>query len=352
MFKSARTVCMMLALALLLCVQAAAQQKVKLEIKSEKGIMSEYLMSVGADIDMDLKELPFPKAKVKVEDLMAAAEIKMYFDTLGVENGEITYDVKAMLDRIKLGGLLGLDGLAMKSTMLSPKITMILAPTGKILELDFADMDVPTENMPKLPGLDNLGFGPGEMSTMIPMVVGLLPGIFPEEEVAVGGTWKQEISMDEMGMGGLFPRVPFEFTLKAVNNGVADIDVKTKGKYDGAILKTFLALIPEIPMGEDVFSIEDFDLLLNWDGAGTMKFDVNAGRILDLNLKTKAQVKLGLNANFSHPDESESAWDANGTVDLVVDTGLKYVGTPNREDVEDMFAPPEDDGDEEPVEFD
>ena len=193
-----------------------------------------------------------------------------------------------------------------------------------------------------------LGLGGGDMSAMIPMLVEFIPALLPDGEIAVGETWKQEINFDSMGMGSMFPRIPFEFKLLAVNNGIADIEIKTKGSYNGEVLKSFLALFPEIPMGADIVSIKDIKLLLDWDSAGTMKFAVGPGRIEDLTLSTNVNIQLGLKANFTHPDDTSTKWDANGKIKAVVDMGMTYKGAPTTEEINDIFGI----GGEEPSEED
>lgn len=328
---------------------AAAQNKVKLEIKSGVGQTLQYEMRIKGNIaDMDLSELPFPKTKIKVQDLMAGLSLDLYFTTAAVEDGAFTFDVKGMVDKVVLGDLIKLDGLGFKTTDISPSIKMTMAPTGKITFLDVTTPDVPMDKQPKIPGLDMLGLGGGDMSAMLPMLVEFIPALLPEGEIAPGETWSQEINFDSMGMGAMFPRVPFEFKLLGVNNGIADIEVKTKGSYNGEVLKSLLALFPEIPLGEDIVSIKDIKLLMEWDGTGTMKFAVAPGRIEDFSLSTNVNIHLGLKANFTHPDDTSTKWDADGKIKAVVDMGMTYKGAPTTEEINDIFGI----GEEEPSEED
>lgn len=321
------------------CTTAAAQQKVKLELKSAKGELSQYTAQLGGVVNMDLNEMPFPKAATDIKNLEAMAEIDLYLETLESDQGMMTLDVKALLDRVVLGGLLELDGLGFKSTMLSPKITMVMDGTGKIHELDLAELEIPDAGMPEIKGLSNMGFSPRDMGSFMPMLVGLLPSVFPEEEVAVGGSWSKEVNFDEMGLGGALPRVPFEFKLLAVKDGIADIQVTSTGTYDGKVLKAFLAIIPEIPMGKDIIKIQDINLLVKWTGSGLMKFDVNAGRIQDMAMSTDMDMDLGWNVDFTHPDDSKDKWAADGKITMKLNMGLKYAGTPAVEDINTLFPP-------------
>lgn len=338
-----RPVVLALAFVFLFAAAANAQNKVKLEIKSAPDQTMQYEMKINGNItDMDLSELPFPKSKIKIQDLMAGLTLDLYFTTTVVEPEGITYDVKAMMDKVLLGDLIQLDGLGFKTTDISPAISLTLNSAGKVTFLDVAVPDIPMGKQPSLPGLDMLGLGGGDMNAILPMLVQFIPALLPEGEIAVGETWKQEINFDSMGMGAMFPRVPFAFKLLAVNNGIADIEVKTKGSYNGEVLKTFLALFPEIPLGQDIVSIKDIKLLLDWDGTGTMKFAMGPGRIEDLQLSTNVNVQLGLKANFTHPDNTSSKWNADGTVKAVVDMGMTYKGAPTVQEINDVFGIGED----------
>lgn len=343
-YRIGKLAALVMAAVIAVCASASAQQKVKLELKSEKGELAQYTAQIGGVVNMELAEMPFPKAATNIKNLEAMAEIDLYLETLDEDQGMMTFDVKALLDRVLLGGLLEFDGLGFKTTMLSPKITMVMDGTGKIHELDLAELEIPSEGMPEIKGLSNMGFSPRDMGSFMPMIVGLLPSVFPDEEVAVGGGWSKEVNFDEMGLGGALPRVPFEFKLLAVKDGVADIQVNSTGSYDGKVLKAFLAIIPEIPMGKDIIKIEDIKLLVKWTGAGLMKFDLNAGRILDMSMSTDVDMDLGWNVDFTHPDDSRDKWAADGKILMKMNMGLKYSGVPAREDINTLFPPAQPEG--------
>lgn len=343
--QGAKLMALLMLAVIAMSTAAAAQQKVKLEIKSTKGELAQYTAQFGGVLDLDLMEMPFPHATTNIKNLEAMAELDLYFETLDVQEGNMTFDVKGVLDKVVLGGLLELDGLGFKSTMLSPQITMVLDGTGKIHDLDLAALALPDAGMPEMKGLSNLGFSPRDIGSFMPMLIGLLPSILPAEEIPIGGGWSTEVNFDDMGLGGALPRVPFEFTLIGVKDGIADIEFKSASTYDGKVLKSFLAIIPELPMGKDIVKIQDVGLLVKWAGTGTMKFNVDAGRIEDMVMNTDMDVDLSWNVDFTHPDDSKEEWAADGKIKAKIKVGLKYAGAPSVEDVKNLF-PPEDAGDE------
>jgi len=342
MRKAVRISSVIALLAFVFAVAPAAAQQVKLELKSKKGERMRYDVKLGGTLDMDLKELPLPRSDMKWTNAKVGGDIAVYLETLKVENGLMTFDLKANMDRLLLGGLIKLDGLGMKSTLISPHITMTVDPSIKIKTFDAGNLDIPTmpggAAAPKLPGMDMLGGGFGEI---FGLMATMMPSLLPTEPVGVGSTWKKEINFDQMmGMGSMLPRVPFDFKLVSMDGDVANIAFSSKGKYDGAVLNTFLALIPEIPLGDDVLKIANVKLLVNWDGAGTMKFDVAQGRLTEAQMSTVYNIKIGATTTFKHPDDSTEDWNPDGTIKFVLDFEGKYAGEPSVDEIKTLFPEP------------
>lgn len=325
-----------------------AQSKVALKIKAEQGKIVLYKLKAGGTVNLDLKQLPFPGATVKADNINAAAGLALYFDTISVEDGAATYDFKVNMDSITLGKLLQLTGLTPPGAA-AVSGQMVVSPSGKIQDVKIDKMDQLSKMAPGGGGgfLQGLGMDLGSMGPemILPMAVGIMPAILPDGEIAVGDTWQQKLQTEEAPIPFL-PEVTFDFKLESVEGDMATISFTTVGTFDASFLKGFLSMIPEIPMGENIMSIKDIGLIVPWDVKGTMLFNVREGRFENVKADMKTTVTGNAKIKFTLPDGSKENWDPDLKVDVLADVTMEYGGAVDREEYMALFPPPE----EEPAE--
>lgn len=340
MIKKATFLCVLMMLA---AVFTSAQETVTLEIKGQQGRVMKYKMSGGGALNFVLDGFPVPNSKISGENIVADAAIDAYFDTLEVEDDYISYSVKAVIDNVTLGGLMqlpGMDGLGG-----APELMLELNPQGGIENIEVHNLKLPGGDMLKnmLPGMDNTGMDVTSLDSIMPIIIGLIPPIFPEGPVAIGDKWVQKTNTAEMPLP-IFPIFEFRYKLDAVENGIAKIIFRSVGDYDAGFINNFLSMLPQIPMGDDEMSVDHVDLKLTWDLQGTMDFDIEKGQILKIGTDGTVNLNASGDLTFTHADGNTEPWKPVITGDIKVHGGLNYVEDMTREDYETMFPPAADEG--------
>ncbi len=334
-----------MALTLAFGVTAYAADAYQLAIKGEKGKILKFSGEMGGALGFNLDGLPFPNAKMSGENIAAKMKVEAYLDTQDVSDSGPTFLIKLLVKNITLGNLLQLPDLGGMSKDRQPEILLDLSPQGGINNIEVHNLNLPgaagggMKGM--IPGLDGMGMDLSSLDSILPMITGLIPPILPADPVAVGDTWVQNVAQDNMPMP-IFPKLEVSYKLASVENDKAHLEFKCDGDYDAGFLNSFLSMMPQIPMGEDVMSIKNVDLKMKWNLAGTMVHLIGPGTIENLDMSGKISIKGGAKIEFTHPDNTTAPWDPklNGDVDL---TGaLKYEGTVTREALNELFPPAEE----------
>ncbi len=326
-------------------VGATAQETIKIAIKGKTGQILHYEVEMGGTLSFDLKSLPLPNSNMTGENLMAEISADAYFDTIDATEDYTSYEMRLMMKKLVLGGLLQLPDSGMSGK--TPTVDMDITPQGAIENIQVSDMAMPGGDMLKgmLPGMDDMGLDLTSMDTIMPMITGLLPPMFPTGPVAIGDKWAQKISKEDMPMP-IFPVLEFRYKLESIEDGVAKIKFRTKGDYDAGFLNNFLAMLPEIPMGEDQMSIDKVDLVVNWDISGIMHFVIADGLIMDMKTEGVVDIKGGGSLTFTHPDGSTEPWNPALTANLKLNTNMNYLGEVDRAAFEELFPPMLPEGEE------
>ncbi|MEW6200886.1 MAG: DUF6263 family protein [bacterium] len=331
-------------------VLALGQDKVTLQFKGEQGKILKYRISAGGAMKMDLNGLPMPGAKMTGDNLSGDAEFIAFLDTISVEDGTIVFDMRGTIAKIALGELLRLEGLLgdTDKSFISAKVT--LNKFGKVEDLTIESSPMGEGGIGEGKGKDmmsGLGIDIGElaMGTLLPMLVSVLPPLFPENPVAVGETWSQSFSTEDVGLPFL-PKITFDFKLDAVDKGVAKISYTSKGTFDASFLKSFLAMIPEIPVGENTMTIKDIKLVVPWDIKGTMDFNIEGGRIESMSSHKVFDIDGGASIDFVLPDKTKKGWQPVMKIKIEADSGAKFEGYGTREEF-DALTPKEEEGEDE-----
>lgn len=324
-------------------VIASAQDTVQLQLKGEQGRIMKYEMGGGGVLNFVLDGFPVPNSKISGENIKADVALDAYFDTLEVGDDYVSYSVKAVLDNVTLGGLMqlpGMDGLGG-----APELTLELNSLGGIENISIHNLKLPGGDMLKgmLPGMDNTGMDMTSLDSIMPMVIGLIPPIFPEDPVAVGDKWVRKTNTEEMPLP-IFPVFEFRYKLDAIEDGIAKIIFRSVGDYDAGFINNFLSMVPQIPMGDDEMSVDHVDLKLDWDLQGTMDFNIEKGQILNINTEGVVNLNAKGDLTFTHADGASEPWTPIITGDLKIHGKLNYVEDMARADYELMFPPaPEED---------
>jgi hypothetical protein len=343
-----------LATAAAVCSQALAQQTYDLKIKGTPGVITKYEASVGGALSFDLNGLPMPNAKMSGENLAVKINLDAYMDTQDAYDGGTVFLAKAMIKNVILGGLLQLPDIGGIGAGAAPELLLDISPQGGINNIEARNLSLPggAGNMlgGMMPGMGNTGMDLTSLDTILPIITGLIPPILPKGPVAVGDTWVQKVSQDDMPMP-IFPILEMRYKLLSVNNGVAVMEFASTGDYDAGFLNNFLSMIPEIPMGDDVMSIGKIDLKMKWEIKGGLSLAVDSGTIQDMSADSKVTVKGGAKINFTKPDGAKEKWEPEAKVNLTLNGTLKNAGEVSREQFEELFpAPAEEAEDEEPEE--
>lgn len=316
-----------------------------LKIKGTMGQITKFAVDMGGSLAFDLEGLPVPGATMKAENLAAGLTLDAYFDTKDVTEEGATFVVKGTIKNIILGGLLQLPDMGGVGKGPAPELQMEIAPNGGINDIEVHNLQMPGAmgNMMKgaVPGMDGMGMDFSSLDAILPIIVGLIPPIFPDEPIMVGDTWVRKISQDDMPMP-IFPIFEFNYKLVSVENGVAHIEYTTVGEYDAGFINSFLSMLPEIPMGSDVMTIDGLDLKMKWDIAGTIDLQIEKGLIENLNAKGKIAIKGGGKITFTHPDGNSDKWEPKLIVGVDLTGGMKYDSNVSRAEFNQLFPPPEE----------
>ncbi|HOX29240.1 MAG TPA: hypothetical protein PLQ76_08825 [bacterium] len=344
MKSTLRGIVVCLTLILFSAVSATAADTYKLELKGEKGRIMKYTASAGGALDFNLDGLPFPGAKMSGENIAAKINAEAYLDTLVVKKEGASYLVKGTLKNIILGNLLQLPDLGGISKDAAPQLKLDLSPEGALSGLEIKNFTLPGgagDGMKNaLPGLGNMGMDLSNLDSLLPMLTALIPPLFPSDPVAIGDSWVQKPNKDSMPLP-IFPILEMKYKLASVDNGVAHIEFTSVGDYDAGFLNGFLAMLPEMPMGDDVMKISKIDLKMNWDLSGTMDLLLEPGILSSVNAKGVVKIDGGGEVKFTHPDGSSEEWlpKLNGKVAL--DGAVKYEGNIKRAELDELFPPAE-----------
>lgn len=336
------------ALAIAVCfaltATAQAQDRVLLKLNAEAGQILKYTMKMGGTVNFDLSEIPTPGSKIKGENLIASLDVAAYLDTLSFEDNMIAFDVKANLDGVTLGELLQITDLATPGAPCC-HATLMVTPQGKIEDLQIEESKGMSGMMPGGMGgmMSGMGMDMGDMGPemLIPVLVTVLPDVFPETEVAVGESWTKKLLTEEAPIP-FMPEVEFNFTLDSVEGDIANLSFSTVGTFDASFLKNFLAMIPEIPMGENIMAIKDINLVVPWDIKGKMTMNVAAGRCEAVEAAGTVGIDGGAKIKFTLPDQTKKPWEPTMKIDVAVDASLKFAGYVERDEYDALFPPPEE----------
>lgn len=276
---------------------AFSQDSYTLAIKSEKGKIMKFSNDLGGTLNFTLDELPIPNSKLTGENLAAKINIDTYLDTIDANDKDTKFLIKLMVKNITLGGLLQLPDLGGISAGKAPEIELDLSPQGGIDGIQVRNLGLAAggdggamKNM--IPGMDNMGMDLTSLDSILPMITGLIPPIFPKDPVAVGDTWVQKVSDDNNPMP-IFPKLVVNYKLVSVENNKAHIEFTTDGDYNADFLNNFLSMIPEIPMGSDNMTIKNIDLKMKWKMDGTMDFLIDQGTIEKMEVGGTIRIKGG-----------------------------------------------------------
>jgi hypothetical protein len=338
----------LLSIAVVLCVAgvtARAADTYQLAIKGEKGKVMKFTADAGGTLNFVLDGL-IPNSKISGENLAAKLSIDTYFDTLDAKEDGTTFLVKLMVKNITLGNLLQLPDLGGIGKGKSPEMKLDLSPEGAISNVEVRNLGMPGAAGGGgglgglIPGLDSMGMNLTSLDSILPMITGLIPPIFPKDPVAIGDTWVQKASDDSTAMP-IFPKLVVKYKLVSVENDKAHIEMTMDGDYNADFLNNFLAMIPEMPMGTDTMAIKKVDLKMDWKLAGTMDFLIGPGVIEKMDMGGKVNINGGAKIMLTHADKTTTPWEPklNGTLDLT--GGLNYGGTIARADYETIFPAPE-----------
>jgi hypothetical protein len=187
-------------------------------------------------------------------------------------------------------------------------------------------------------GGGDMGVDFASLDAILPMIISLLPPVFPEGPVAVGDKWSQKPSEEDMPLP-IFPVVEIRYMLDSIDGTMANIKFKSKGDYDAEMLKSFLSMVPEIPMGEDEMTIDDIDILVTWDVGGVMTFDIEKGLVMDVQTDGVIDMNAGASLTFMHPDGTAEPWAPALKANLQMNTAIKYAGEVPRDEFEILFPP-------------
>lgn len=326
---------------LFFAVGAIAQETVTLAIKGTPGKILKYKAEVGGSLSFNLESLPLPNSSMTGDNLMASVTAEAYFDTIEATDDYNNYEVRLMMGDLILGGLLQLPDFSGEGKI--PTLNMDITPQGAIENIQVSDFEMPGGGGDMLkgmiPGMDSMGLDLTSMDTIMPMITGLIPPMFPTTPVAVGDKWAQKISEENMPMP-IFPIFEFRYKLDSIEDGVARIKYRTKGDYDAAFLNNFLAMMPEIPMGDDTMSIDKVDLVASWDISGIMHYLVDEGLIKDMKSEGAMEIKGGGSLTFTHPDGSAEPWNPALKANVNLNMNLDYLGEVERAAFEELFPPP------------
>jgi hypothetical protein len=323
--------------------KSLAADSYQLSIKGEKGEIKKFSADVAGTLNLNLDGLPVPNSKISGENIAAKISLDTYFDTLEASGGGTKFLIKLMMKNLTLGGLLQIPDLGGIGKGKAPEIELDISPQGGIDGVQVHNLNLSAgggegggmKNM--IPGLDSLG-GMDSLDTILPMITGMIPPIFPKDPVAVGDTWVQKVS-DENNPMPIFPKIVVNYKLVSVENDKAHIEFTTDGDYNADFLNNFLSMIPEIPMGTDNMTINNVDLKMKWKMDGTMDFLIGPGVIDNMDIGGNIKIKGGAKITFKHPDETTTLWEPklDGSVDL--NAGLKYEGAVTRDVLDSVFPP-------------
>jgi len=333
-----------IALTLVFGATTFAADTYQLAIKGEKGKILKFTGDMGGALGFNLDGLPFPNAKMSGENIAAKMRVEAYFDTQDVSDTGTTFLIKLLVKNITLGNLLQLPDIGGMSKNAQPEMLLELSPQGGINNIEVHNLNLPGAAggamKGLIPGLDGMGMDLTSLDSILPMITGLIPPILPEDPVAVGDTWVQKVAQENMPMP-IFPKLEVSYRLVSVDDDKAHLEFKCDGDYDAGFLNSFLSMMPQIPMGEDVMAIKNVDLKMKWNLAGAMDHLIGLGTIGNMDMSGKISIKGGAKIEFTHPDNTKEPWNPklNGDVDL---TGsLKYEGTVTRETLNELFPPAE-----------
>jgi len=345
MSSTARKLFIAAVVSLLIATTALAQETYQLSFKSEPGQVHLYKMNAGGTLSFDLDSFPLPNSKVSGENLQAEILAEAYFDTIEASTQALKFDVRGMMDKVILGGLLQLPDMGGASA--PPEAILEISPQGSIVNVEVKNLELPgmggglmKDMMPG--GGEGMGMDFGGISDLMPVLFGLLPPIFPQDPVAVGDKWVLKIEEEDMPLP-IFPIIEMRYVLESVEDGVAKIKFRTKGEYNADFINNFLSMIPEIPMGDDEMTIDNVDLLLTWQLTGIMDFDPEEGLMKNMKSTGKVELDGGGTLTFTHPDGTTDTWEPKigGLMDM--EMGIEYVSQVTREDYEALFPPPAED---------
>jgi hypothetical protein len=316
---------------------------VMLQIKAEQGKILKYSATAGGSLSFNLDGLPFPGAKMTGDNIAASITIDSYFDAQDSADEGTTFVVRGLVKNIILGGLLQISDLGGIGSGPSPSLTVEIAPTGAIGNVQVQNLQMPggAGGLMKgaIPGMNGMGMDMTSLDTILPIIVGLIPPIFPTQTVSVGDTWSQKVSQEDMPMP-IFPIFEFKYKLVSIENGIANIGFTSVGNYDAGFLNNFLSMIPEIPMGTDVMNIKKIDLKMKWDLSGAIALDVAKSLIMDMNMTGTIAVKGDAGIAFTHTDGNVENWPPKLDVSVKLNGGMKYEGEVTRADLDQLFPPP------------
>jgi len=326
-------------------VSASAADTYQLAIKGEKGKIMKFSADMGGALNFNLDGLPVPNSKMTGENLAAKLSVDAYLDTLDAKEDGTTFLTKLMIKNITLGNLLQLSDLGGIGKGKSPEVQIELSPEGGISAIEVHNLEMPggaggaggMANM--IPGLDSMGMNLTSLDTILPIITGLIPPIFPKDPVAVGDTWVQKVSDDSSPMP-IFPKLVMKYKLVSVENDKAHIEFTSDGDYNADFLNNFLSMIPEIPMGSDVMQIKNVDLKMKWKMEGTMDFQIGPGIIEKMDMGGTINIKGGAKIMFTHADKTTTPWEPKFTGSLDLIEGLNYGGEVTREELEMIFPAP------------
>ncbi|HOO57238.1 MAG TPA: hypothetical protein PLN69_10470 [bacterium] len=344
-FKARKIFVALFAVLIALVSVAHAQESVVLKIKGQEGQILKYSGNVGGSLTFELDSLPFPGSKLSGENISVRVVADTYFDTTDAGDFGSSYIMKGMIRNIILGELLQLSEIGGIGSKSAPEFGIELAPNGAISNLEVLNFEIPESAggfmQNALPGMDTMGMDLSSLDTILPIITGLIPPMFPDDPVMPGDTWTQSISQEDMPMP-IFPILKFEYKLVSIEQGIANMEFIAVGDYDAGFLNNFLSMLPEIPMGEDIMTIDNVDLKMKWDLKGTMSLEIEPGTIEALDIKGKVALKGDANMTFTHPDGSSDKWKPSMQGSVSLDGALKYEGDVTREELDVLFPPQED----------
>lgn len=335
-----RTALCVALLVAMISASALAQSEVTLKFKSEKGKIMKYNVLAGGSVSADMDQLPFPGSTLTAKNVKADISIDTFFKTNDATEDQILFNVRTKTDKVILGNLIKLGDLGDLTSAMNLDMTMSLGPNGKI-----ASVEMNTPGLTALagaakgkgggiPGMEGMG-----LDMVMPMLVSLLPPMFPDTPLKVGDKWTQEMNTKDFPLP-ILPKVAFDFTLDKVEGDVATISFVSTGKFDGAFLNNFLAMIPEIPLGEDSLKIQKINFVATWDTKGNMLFNVAEGRIENVTGHSDVVVDADGSVGFVHPDKTKETWTPKMNMQIGLDGKMAYQGTMTADEYDKLFPAP------------